>query len=123
MNRPLSRLATRAAHGASQLPRISWYLGHSLAMTRIAQRAREDGSARPPPYRRANSGPQTILRRHGWLWVASIPSIIGRAGANIDPLENGVCRVIRKGDATSPTDRPLRKARCGQGTCLNWGIQ
>jgi ubiquinone/menaquinone biosynthesis C-methylase UbiE len=50
MNRPLSRLATRAAYGASQLPRIAWYLGHGLAMTRIAQRARESGSARPRPY-------------------------------------------------------------------------
>ena len=39
MNRPLSRLATRAAYGASQLPRIAWYLGHGLAMIRIAQRA------------------------------------------------------------------------------------
>jgi hypothetical protein len=35
MNRPLSRLATRAAYGASQLPRIAWYLGHGLAMTWI----------------------------------------------------------------------------------------
>jgi len=49
MNRPLSRLATRAAYGARQLPRIAWYLGHGLAMTRIAQRARESGSARPRP--------------------------------------------------------------------------
>jgi hypothetical protein len=50
MSRPLSRLATRAAYGASQLPRIAWYLGHGLAMTRIAQRARESGSARPHPH-------------------------------------------------------------------------
>ncbi|HEY1863193.1 MAG TPA: class I SAM-dependent methyltransferase, partial [Roseiarcus sp.] len=50
MNRPLSRLATRAAYGASQLPRIAWYLGHGLAMTRIAQRARESGSGRPRPH-------------------------------------------------------------------------
>ena len=50
MNRPLSRLATRAAYGASQLPRIAWYLGHGLAMTRIAQWARESGRARPRPH-------------------------------------------------------------------------
>ena len=52
MNRPLSRLATRAAYGARQLPRIAWYLSHGLAMTRIAQRAREreGGSARPRPH-------------------------------------------------------------------------
>jgi ubiquinone/menaquinone biosynthesis C-methylase UbiE len=52
MNRPLSRLATRAAYGARQLPRIAWYLSHGLAMNRIAQRAREreGGSARPRPH-------------------------------------------------------------------------
>ena len=50
MNRPLAHLATRAAYGASQLPRIAWYLGHGLAMARIAQRARESGSARPRPH-------------------------------------------------------------------------
>src|SRR6202022_641122 len=50
MNRPLSRLATRAAYGANQLPRIAWFLGHGLAMTRIAQRARESGSARSRPH-------------------------------------------------------------------------
>src|SRR5262249_15582795 len=52
MNRPLSHLATRAAYGASQLPRIAWYLGHGFAMTRIVQRAREreGGSPRPRPH-------------------------------------------------------------------------
>ena len=80
MNRPLSRLATRAAHGASQLPRISWYLGHSLAMTRIAQRAREDGSARPRPRdRRANSDRK--------------PFFADRLGlGGLDPVDNWTCR-------------------------------
>ena len=76
MNRPLSRLATRAAYGASQLPRIAWYLGHGLAMTRIARRAREEGSTRPRPIptrelRTANDSSRTWLRRcglrSGWL--------------------------------------------------------
>ncbi len=47
---PFSRLVTRAAYGAVQLPRIAWYLGHGVAMDRIAQRAREKGSARPRPH-------------------------------------------------------------------------
>ena len=37
MNRSLSRLATRAAYGASQLPRIAWYLGHGHTLRRDAQ--------------------------------------------------------------------------------------
>ena len=28
MSDPLSRLITRAAYGATQLPRVAWYLGH-----------------------------------------------------------------------------------------------
>jgi len=45
----LSRLATRAAYGASQLPRLAWYVGHGLAMRRLSQAAREQhgGSTRP----------------------------------------------------------------------------
>ncbi len=50
MNRPFSRLVTRAAYGLRQLPRIAWYLGHGLAMTRFTPQARESGSARPRPH-------------------------------------------------------------------------
>jgi ubiquinone/menaquinone biosynthesis C-methylase UbiE len=37
---PLSRLATRAAYAASQLPRVAWYVGHGLAMRRMSARER-----------------------------------------------------------------------------------
>src|SRR6266850_912383 len=40
MSNPLSRLATRVAYGASQLPRIAWYVGHSLAVRRLSEAAR-----------------------------------------------------------------------------------
>ena len=40
MNNPLSRTATRVAYGASQLPRIAWYVGHGLIMRRLAEEAR-----------------------------------------------------------------------------------
>jgi ubiquinone/menaquinone biosynthesis C-methylase UbiE len=44
----LSKLAVRAAYGATQLPRIAWYLGHSLAMRRLsAEVQRQQPSARP----------------------------------------------------------------------------
>jgi ubiquinone/menaquinone biosynthesis C-methylase UbiE len=55
MNRPFSRLATRAIYGAKQLPRIAWYLGHGLAMIRIAQRTRKAGSARSRPQTEART--------------------------------------------------------------------
>lgn len=49
MSTPLSRLATRVAYGASQLPRFIWYVGHSLAVRRLSEAAqRRDGKkARP----------------------------------------------------------------------------
>jgi hypothetical protein len=46
MTNPLSRIALRVAYGASQLPRVAWYVGHGLAMRRLAKAARrQDGGA------------------------------------------------------------------------------
>jgi ubiquinone/menaquinone biosynthesis C-methylase UbiE len=46
MSHPLSRIAMRVAYGASQLPRVAWYVGHSLAMRQLAETARRrDGGA------------------------------------------------------------------------------
>jgi ubiquinone/menaquinone biosynthesis C-methylase UbiE len=49
MSNPLSRLSTRVAYGASQLPRVAWYVGHSLALRRLAEatRRRDGQKARP----------------------------------------------------------------------------
>jgi len=55
MSNPLFRLATRVAYGASQLPRIAWYIGHSLAVRRLSEAARRrDGKkARPSAHTNA----------------------------------------------------------------------
>jgi ubiquinone/menaquinone biosynthesis C-methylase UbiE len=42
---PLSRLATRVAYGARQLPRFAWYVGHNAVMRRLAEAARRSGEA------------------------------------------------------------------------------
>lgn len=46
---PVSRFATRLAYGASQLPRIAWYVGHGMVMRQLSEMAgrRADGSKRP----------------------------------------------------------------------------
>src|ERR1700681_1723941 len=36
----LSRLAIRMAYGASQLPRVAWYVGHNAVMRRLSEAAR-----------------------------------------------------------------------------------
>ncbi|HEX2137712.1 MAG TPA: class I SAM-dependent methyltransferase [Microvirga sp.] len=50
MDRPVSQLGTLAAYGATQLPRVAWYLAHGAAMRRLARevRRREGQSARRP---------------------------------------------------------------------------
>jgi ubiquinone/menaquinone biosynthesis C-methylase UbiE len=50
MATPASQIATRLAYGASQLPRIAWYLGHGLVMRRLSAAVRQRAStrARPP---------------------------------------------------------------------------
>jgi ubiquinone/menaquinone biosynthesis C-methylase UbiE len=58
MSTPLSRLATRVAYGASQLPRVAWYVGHSLAVRRLAQaQRRQDGASARPRARTSASVP------------------------------------------------------------------
>jgi ubiquinone/menaquinone biosynthesis C-methylase UbiE len=44
MGNPFSRATTRVAYGASQLPRIAWYIGHAFAVRRLSEAAqRSDG--------------------------------------------------------------------------------
>jgi hypothetical protein len=37
MNNPVSLFTTRIAYGASQLPRIAWYVGHRVLMQRLSE--------------------------------------------------------------------------------------
>jgi ubiquinone/menaquinone biosynthesis C-methylase UbiE len=55
MSNPLSRFATRVAYGASQLPRVAWYVGHSLALRRLSKEVllRDGKKARPPAHTNA----------------------------------------------------------------------
>src|SRR5262245_64725673 len=45
MSSPLSRLATRAAYGATQLSRVAWYIGHGVAMRQLSQQAQREGAS------------------------------------------------------------------------------
>jgi hypothetical protein len=52
MSNPVPQLATRAAYGASQLPRVAWYIAHSLAVRRLSEATRRrDGKKTRPPAR------------------------------------------------------------------------
>jgi len=43
---PASSIITRVAYGVSQLPRVAWYLGHGLALRRLAEAASNGAKAR-----------------------------------------------------------------------------
>jgi hypothetical protein len=61
MSTPLPRIAMRVAYGATQLPRVAWYVGHGLAMRRLAKVARrQDGGA---PRQRAHTNAPVPDRR------------------------------------------------------------
>jgi ubiquinone/menaquinone biosynthesis C-methylase UbiE len=52
MASPVSRLATRLAYGGSQLPRVAWYLGHSMVVRQLSEIAgrRAVASTRTPVF-------------------------------------------------------------------------
>jgi ubiquinone/menaquinone biosynthesis C-methylase UbiE len=49
MDHPLSSIVTLAAYGASQLPRVAWYLGHGLVLRRLAAEQRRREGRKPQP--------------------------------------------------------------------------
>src|SRR5262249_4103817 len=55
MSSPVSTVVTRFAYGLSQLPRVAWYLGHGLALRRLAEAARR----REGPHSHARRRPHT----------------------------------------------------------------
>ena len=44
MATPLSAIVTRMTYGARQLPRVAWYVGHSLALRRLSEVTRRQES-------------------------------------------------------------------------------
>ena len=44
---PVARLATRIAYGATQLPRVAWYMGHGVVMRRLSAAVRERSGQSP----------------------------------------------------------------------------
>ena len=55
MSSPLSRVTTRVAYGASQLPRVAWYVGHGLAVRRLSEAAQRRDVKKARPRARTNS--------------------------------------------------------------------
>ncbi len=57
MAAPASNMITRVAYGVGQLPRLVWYLGHGLALRRLAEAARDSRGPRTRPPRLPATAP------------------------------------------------------------------
>ena len=84
MSNPLSRVTTRVAYGASQLPRIAWYVGHSLAVRRLSEAAqRRDGKKVRP---RAHTNLPVPDRRRLYADMAILLQDLANIEAGLYPL-------------------------------------
>jgi ubiquinone/menaquinone biosynthesis C-methylase UbiE len=92
---PFSRLATRVAYGASQLPRFAWYVGHHAVMRRLSQEARRRAgeSTRPQP---RTDAPVPDRRR----LYADMAALFRQDLANV---ESGIYPVPADHDGSLPT--------------------
>lgn len=79
MLNPISRLVTRAAYGATQLPRVAWYVGHGLAMRQLSQaiRRRDGETVRAQP--RTNAAVPDRRRLY-----ADMATLLGQDLANVE---------------------------------------
>jgi ubiquinone/menaquinone biosynthesis C-methylase UbiE len=94
----LANVATRLAYGATQLPRVAWYVGHSLLVRRLSDRVRQRERSRRQPAQTSASVPD---RRRLY---ADMAALLRRDLANIEagiyPLpadhEGSLARVIER---------------------------
>ena len=66
----LSRAATQAAYGISQLPRVAWYIGHSFLLRELADATRE--REEPKARRRAHSNSSVPDRKRIYSDMAKL---------------------------------------------------
>ena len=77
---PLCRFAMRFAYGASQLPRVAWYVGHSLAMGQLSKRTR-----RRRDFRTARHGAHTNAPVRGRIRIyADMADLLLQDLANVE---------------------------------------
>ncbi|MGB6175389.1 MAG: class I SAM-dependent methyltransferase [Methylocella sp.] len=79
MSNSISRLATRAVYGAKQLSRVAWYVGHSIAMRRLAEGARRQDSAHARPRAHTDAAVPDRIRLY-----ADMAALLQRDLANVE---------------------------------------
>jgi hypothetical protein len=85
MAAPASSIITRVAYGVSQLPRVAWYLGHELALRRLAEVARGSNGAKAR--RRINTNAPVPDRRRLYADMARLfLQVLANVESGIYPL-------------------------------------
>jgi ubiquinone/menaquinone biosynthesis C-methylase UbiE len=106
MSDPLTRMATRVAYAATQLPRLVWYAGHGYVMRRLAAQARRNGAPRRDD---ASAGPAQPARAPApdqWSIYADLGRLLAQDLANV---EAGLYPLPHDHDGALPTR--LRRSR------------
>jgi ubiquinone/menaquinone biosynthesis C-methylase UbiE len=95
MTNPLDRLALRVAYGASQLPRMAWYMGHGVAMRQLARASQVQPRPRAPT--------SSKVPQRGRLY-ADMANLLRQDMANV---ENGIypLPIDREGSLPELLDR------------------
>ncbi len=95
---PLTRLATRVAYGATQLPRMAYYAGHAYALQRLAAEARRrEGEEPPSPPRPGDNRAPLISDRKLY---GDMAELLARDLANV---EAGIYPLPADHDGSLPT--------------------
>src|SRR5215831_1588008 len=92
---PVRRFTTRLAYGASQLPRVAWYVGHGVVMGQLSEAARRHAGDSQRP-RASTAGPVPPRRR----LYADMAALFVQDLANI---EAGIYPMPRDRDGSLPT--------------------
>jgi ubiquinone/menaquinone biosynthesis C-methylase UbiE len=66
----LAQAVTRVAYGASQLPRVAWYIGHSLVLRELADTVRQSGKSKAR--RRVHTNGPVPDRKHIYADMAKL---------------------------------------------------
>jgi ubiquinone/menaquinone biosynthesis C-methylase UbiE len=85
MASPVPRFTTRLAYGASQLPRVAWYLGHSVVMRQLSDMARRRAAESTRP-RALTAAPVPDRRRLYADMAALFLQDLANVEAGIYPL-------------------------------------
>jgi hypothetical protein len=70
MANSLASFATCVTYGASQLPRVAWYVGHNAAMRRLSEAARQRAAVLQFQKRKRKTSGAVDLARALSLWNA-----------------------------------------------------